>query len=94
MFVDNLRAKPSRTVSVGDEILITTLRGRFEVVVEGVSSQRGSATIASKLYRETEESKRRREELAEMHRLARNAAPEERPNSQDRKRLRRIKEEF
>jgi ribosome-associated heat shock protein Hsp15 len=94
VFVEGLRAKPSRAVAVGDEIMITTPRGRYDIVVEGVSSQRGSATIAAKLYRETDESKRRREELSEMHRLARNAAPAERPNSQDRKRLRRIKEEF
>ena len=94
VYVANLRAKPSRAVVIGDELIITTPRGRFDVVVEAVSSQRGSAAIAATLYRETEESKRRREELSEMHRLARNAAPSEKPNSQDRNRLRRIKEQF
>lgn len=94
MYVDNLRAKPSRSVAIGDELLITTPRGQFEIVVEGVSAQRGSATIAAKLYREKEESRRRREELSEMHRLAKNAAPSEKPNSQDRERLRRIKRGF
>ncbi len=94
VYVDNIRAKPSRSVSVGDEISITSPRGQFDIIVEQVSSQRGSASIASTMYRETDESKRRREEIAEMHRLARNAAPEERPNSQDRRLLRRIKEGF
>lgn len=94
VYVDNIRAKPSRSVSVGDEISITTPQGQFEIVVERVSSQRGSGAVASTMYRETDESKRRREEIAEMHRLARNAAPEERPNSQDRRLLRRIKEGF
>lgn len=94
VYVDNIRAKPSRLVSVGDEISITTPRGQFDIVVERVSSQRGSGAVASTMYRETDESKRRREEIAEMHRLARNAAPEERPNSQDRRLLRRIKEGF
>ncbi len=94
VYVDNIRAKPSRSVSVGDEINITTPRGQFDIVVERVSSQRGSGAVASTMYRETDESKRRREEIAEMHRLARNAAPEERPNSQDRRLLRRIKEGF
>lgn len=94
VYVDNIRAKPSRSVSVGDDIIMTTPRGRFQIVVEQVSSQRGSASIASKMYRETDESKAQREELSEMHRLARNAAPEERPNSQDRRMLRRIKERF
>ena len=94
VYVDNLRAKPSRAVSIGDNLLITTPRGRFEIVVAGVSAQRGSASVAAKLYTETEDSKRRREEISEMHKLARNAAPSERPNSQDRRLLRRIKEEF
>ena len=94
VYVDNIRAKPSRSVSIGDEIIITTQRGRFQIVVEQVSSQRGSGAIASKMYRETEESKKQREEIAEMRRLARNAAPEERPNSHDRRLLRRVKERF
>lgn len=94
VYVDNIRAKPSRSVSVGDELIITTQRGQFQIVVEQVSSQRGSGAIAAKMYRETEESIKQREEVAEMHRLARNAAPEERPNSQDRRLLRRIKERF
>ena len=94
VYVDNIRAKPSRSVSVGDELIITTQRGRFQIVVEQVSSQRGSGAIAAKMYRETDESKKQREEVAEMHRLARNASPEERPNSQDRRLLRRIKERF
>lgn len=94
VYVDNLRAKPSRAVSVGDNVLVTTPRGRYEIIVEGVSAQRGSASVAAKLYRETDESKRRREELSEMHKLARNAAPSERPNSQDRRLLRRIKEDL
>ena len=94
VYVDNIRAKPSRSVSVGDEMIITTTRGRFQIVVEQVTSQRGSGAIASKMYRETDESKKEREEISEMHRLARNAAPEERPNSQDRRLLRRIKEGF
>jgi ribosome-associated heat shock protein Hsp15 len=94
VYVDNIRAKPSRSVSVGDELIISTQRGRFQIVVEQVSSHRGSGAIAAKMYRETDESKRQREEVAEMHRLARNAAPDERPNSQDRRLLRRIKERF
>lgn len=94
VYVDNIRAKPSRLVTVGQEILITTSRGRFEIVVEAISSQRGSASIAQKLYRETDESKHRREELSEMHRLAKSSAPPEKPNAHDRKILRRLKEQM
>jgi len=92
VYVDNIRAKPSRSVALGQEILITTPRGRFTVIVEKLSGQRGSAAIASTLFRETEESKRQREELSEMHRLAKMSAPSERPNAHDRKILRRLKE--
>jgi ribosome-associated heat shock protein Hsp15 len=94
VYVDNIRAKPSRPVAVGQEILITTSRGRFEIVVEALSSQRGSAAVAQKLYRETDESRRRREDLSEMHRLAKSSAPSEKPNAHDRKILRRLKEQF
>jgi ribosome-associated heat shock protein Hsp15 len=92
VYVDNLRAKPSRSVAVGQEILITTPRGRFTVIVEAVSGSRGSATIAATLYRETDESVRQREQVADMHRFAKMAAPSERPNAHDRKLLRRLKE--
>jgi ribosome-associated heat shock protein Hsp15 len=92
VYVDTIRAKPSRSVVIGQEILITTDRGRFTVIVEKLSAARGSATVASTLYRETDESARQREELSEMHRLAKKTAPSERPNSHDRKILRRLKE--
>ena len=92
VFVGGFRAKPSRSVEVGQEILITTDRGRFTVVVEKLSAARGSATVASTLYRETDESKQQREQVSEMHRLAKMTAPSERPNSHDRKILRRLKE--
>jgi len=92
VYVDNIRAKPSRSVAVGQEILITTARGRFAVIVEKLSGVRGSATVAAMLYKETDESKRQREELSEMHRFAKMAAPAEKPNAHDRKILRRLKE--
>ncbi len=90
--VDGARAKPSRSVTVGQELCIVTPRGEFTVVVEQVSAQRGSATVAATFFKETEQSKARRMELAEMHRLSRIIAPDERPNTQDRRLLRRLKE--
>ncbi len=90
--VDGARAKPSRTVTVGQELRIATPRGEFTVIVQQVSAQRGSATVAATFFRETDESKVRRMELAEMHRLSRMVAPDEKPNTQDRRLLRRLKE--
>jgi ribosome-associated heat shock protein Hsp15 len=90
--VNGDRAKPSRAVAVGQELRIGTQRGEFTVIVERVSAARGPATIAGTLFKETDESKSGRVELAEMHRLSRVVAPDERPNTQDRRLLRRIKE--
>lgn len=92
VFVEGLRAKPSRMVSVGVEIEVNSPRGKQVVIVEGVSEQRGSASIAEKLYQETADSKLEREKIAEMRAYAGAIAPEERPNTQDRRMLRRIKE--
>ena len=74
VFVDGIRAKPSKTVAVGQEIQLSNAAGQFVVIVEGISDQRRSASIAAALYRETDASKARREELRLMHSLAR--APE------------------
>ena len=92
VFVDGFRAKPSKTVVMGQEIQLTNAAGTFVIIVERVSGQRGSATIAATLYRETEESKQSREKLKLMRSLASDTAPSERPNTQDRRLLRRIKE--
>jgi ribosome-associated heat shock protein Hsp15 len=90
--IDGVRAKPSRSVAVGQEIRIATPRGEFTVTVEQVVAHRGSASVAATFYTESDESKSRRMELAEMHRLSRISAPDERPNTQDRRLLRRLKE--
>ena len=92
VYIDGSRAKPSRTVSIGQLLLITTPRGEFEVVVKGISARRGSASVAAVMYEETDEGRKRREAIAEMHRLAQSVAPSERPTSHDRKLLRQLKE--
>lgn len=92
VYVGTVRAKPSRIVCVGDVLEVTTARGQFSIVVERISSRRGSAMIAASLYRETEEGRARREHLAETRRWAASIAPAERPNSRDRRVLRRLKE--
>jgi ribosome-associated heat shock protein Hsp15 len=58
--LNSLRAKPSRTVRIGDEI--TVRRGPYEstVVVRDLGKQRGPASQAQQLYKETEESKQAR----------------------------------
>lgn len=90
--VDGERAKPSRMVVRGLELEINSPRGLMMVIVENVSERRGSGADAAALYRETDESKTRRLELAELHRLSATTAPKIRPNTQDRRAIRKIKE--
>ena len=58
------RAKPAKTVKVGDEVSIRRPPFEFAIVVKALSDQRGSATIAAALYDETAESQARRAVLA------------------------------
>lgn len=92
VFVDGLEAKPSRTVTIGQTLVINSPRGRYEVVVREVRATRGSATVAAEMFTETEQSRIEREQHAEMRRLARSIAPPERPNTQERRQIRRLKE--
>jgi ribosome-associated heat shock protein Hsp15 len=85
------RAKPSRTVRLGDEL--TVRRGSYEwtVVVKDVSRLRGPAPLAQQLYEETEESKLKREATATQLKLER---PPEfdspgRPSKKDRRAMER-----
>lgn len=85
------RVKPAYIVRLSDTFAIQ--RGDTEqiIVVEGLSDRRGSATEAAKLYRETAESVRSREEQA-LARKANDAAQSwpvmrGRPTKQDRRSL-------
>jgi ribosome-associated heat shock protein Hsp15 len=58
--------KPASTVKVEDEL--TVQRGYHEMKIEvlSLSDVRGSATVAQQLYSETEDSKKRREQVSEQ----------------------------
>lgn len=94
VFVDDVQAKPSRKVAVGDVLRIRTPRGEYVITVNRLVSQRGSPAIAATLYTESDQSRIAREEASELRRLSRLDAPDERPNTQNRKLLRRLKEDF
>lgn len=87
--VNGQRVKPSRSVQVGERLQIHKGTQEFTVVVQGISVQRGPASIAQTLYEETEESRAARERLAEQRRLAAAAAPapDERPSKRDRRKI-------
>lgn len=68
--LDGNRVKPARALKVGDRLRIRNLSGEYEVIVEMLVSQRGPASVAQTLYRETEDSVAARERAAEEKALA------------------------
>jgi ribosome-associated heat shock protein Hsp15 len=85
------RIKPARGVKLGDKLDIDNGATVWEVTVEGLSVVRRSAPLAQALYRETEESVKRREEAAEQRRYFREPgeAIRGRPTKRDRRVLSR-----
>jgi ribosome-associated heat shock protein Hsp15 len=83
------RVKPARYVRVGDLLQIATPGGDFEVEVLLLSEERGPATVAQTLYRETDASREVRAQLREAHRAAMEftPAPQGRPSKRDRRRI-------
>ena len=92
--VNQIRAKPSRSVHVMDEIMVQRGLDRHELIVVGLSNQRGPAAVAQLLYSETEASRIDREHMAEQRRIG-NAGfpnPQGRPGKHARRQLRDLKE--
>jgi ribosome-associated heat shock protein Hsp15 len=58
--VGGQRAKAARMVRLGDTMRIVRGEEAFEIVVSGLSAQRGPASVAQTLYSESEVSKTRR----------------------------------
>jgi ribosome-associated heat shock protein Hsp15 len=88
------RAKPSKEVGVGIELVIS--RGIVEqtVIITGIGDRRGSAADAARLYRETPESIATREAATNERRIAGVAftAPPMRPDRRGRRELMRLKQ--
>ena len=91
--VNGERAKRSKAVQVGDTVRVR--RPPFEqvVVVTAVSDNRGSATIAAGLYRETDASAQARESLAEQMRAVGPSALRDkgRPSKKERRDISRLR---
>lgn len=87
---DGQRTKCSKAVEIG--ALIQLRQGYDEKTVEVLvlSDQRRGAAEAQKLYRETEDSIRAREQRA-LERKTQGSAPDHRPNKKSRRELLRIK---
>ncbi len=68
--LNDVRAKPAKTVRPGDRLEISRGSEKIEVVVKALSEQRGPAKVAVTLYEETEASQQRRARLAEERKMA------------------------
>jgi len=86
------RVKPAKQVKPGDEIVVHIGEAEWVIVVRALSSRRGPAEQARQLYDEREESKARRQAMAE----ARKQLPEPafglrgRPTKRDRRMMKRF----
>jgi len=90
--INEQRVKPAKLLTEGE--LLTIRIGNYQYVIEvlGLSNKRGSATMAQKLYRETEESRKQREIVAE--RLKAQPQPfytKGRPTKRDRRDIERFR---
>jgi ribosome-associated heat shock protein Hsp15 len=86
------RSKPSKTVELG--AMITLRQGQEEktVIIEGISNQRRGAPEAALLYRETDDSVKKREHNTLQRKLnAHNPSPEHRPDKKQRRDLIKFK---
>lgn len=90
---NQIQAKPSRDVHVGDRLHVTTEGGEFDIDVVSLSEMRGPASVAQSLYQETEASRQHRAELAAAQKALNqlDSAPAEKPSKRDRRLIDRLR---
>lgn len=90
------RAKPGRSLDIGDELRIQRGEEEYIITVVELSTRRGPAVVARTLYNESDESRIKREQLAEQRKLEhqQHASRERRPDKRQRRRLVRFKNKF
>ncbi len=88
--VNGAACKPARELRVGDRVRVRQPPFVMELVVRGLSAQRGPAPVARELYEETPDSAAARERLREQRRVASEPADSlehGRPTKRDRRAL-------
>ena len=87
------RSKPSKLVEVAAELTLRQGNDERTVIIQGISDKRGPATEAQQLYRETEQSIEKREQMALARKM--NALsmphPDRRPDKKERRDLMKFK---
>ncbi len=79
--------KPSKAVTVGDELTILREQEQFVITVTGLAEKRGSAAVARTLYEEHPSSIEARESEREKRKLHAAAAPQKRPDKKARRQI-------
>jgi len=92
--VEGERVKPAREVRLGDRIEVSRREAPMAIIVRALSTMRGPAPSARRLYAETADSEARRMRLREAHRLAAEPADvlKGRPTKRDGRHLRRLRD--
>ncbi|GLQ94237.1 RNA-binding S4 domain-containing protein [Dyella acidisoli] len=92
--VNGAGCKASKALHVGDRVRLTRGEERLELEILALSEQRGPAPVAQALYCESEASRLAREQAREQRRLSGAGLnrPPTRPNKQERRELRRLKD--
>lgn len=86
------RPKSSRAVRVGEQLRVVRGEEIFEIVVRGLSDQRGPAPVAQLLYEESEASMQARAQARALRMAARDGyqPPEHRPDKRARRLIRAL----
>jgi len=94
--LDGQRVKVSREIAVGETLVIKQGWDEKEIVVLGLSAQRGPAPVARELYEETAGSIEKREREAQARKAAGGAVarPTQKPGKHQRKALERLRKQF
>lgn len=94
VLVNGTRAKPARTIAIGDTLTIHKEEDwHIEVIVRELASKRVAAKIAQTFYEETAESLAARQIWQERRQIAHDMVrfPEQRPDKRQRRQLRAIR---
>ncbi len=90
--MNGARIKPGKAIAVGNRLDIRLGQYNFEIEVLALSSRRGPAPEAQKLYRESEESRTKRAEIAAQLKALPQPTFKGRPTKRDRRDIERFRE--
>ena len=94
VLVNDARVKPAKALAVGDRLDIRLGQYQYSVEVLGLSNRRGPASEAQQLYRESEQSRQRRETISAQNKLLPQSHLKGRPTKRDRREIERFNEKI